>query len=170
MSARAVIYARVSSTLQRDRDTIASQLRVLPEFVERQGWTLVRPAHTYVDDGHSAKAGKLQHRQGLAALLRDAAAGSFDIITVVDVDRLTRSEDLAERGAILGALQRAGVKIASQMSGQVLALSLSRARCLFHNAPRILRGERDAQASRARHARAHHSRATRPQAARAAPM
>ena len=122
---RAVAYARVSSTMQRDRDTIASQLRVLPEFVAERGWTLVRPVETYVDDGRSAKAGKLEHRRGLAALLRDAALGVFDVVVVVDVDRVTRSEDLAERGAILGALQRAGVKIASTMSGQVLDLSTS---------------------------------------------
>jgi len=122
---RAVLYARVSSALQRDRDTIASQLRVLPEFIARMGWTLVRPADTYVDDGFSAKSGKLAQRAGLALLLRDAAAGVFDVVVVVDLDRLTRAEDLAERGAILGAFQRAGVKIASATTGQVLDLSTS---------------------------------------------
>jgi hypothetical protein len=45
--------------------------------------------------------------------LRDAAAGRFDVVVVADIDRLTRSEDLGERGAILGALQRAGVCVAS---------------------------------------------------------
>lgn len=122
---RAVCYARVSSALQRERDTIASQLRVLPAFVERQGWTLVKPVGTYVDDGFSAKAGVLDRRTGFAAMLRDAAAREFDVVVVVDVDRLTRSEDLGERGAILGALQAAKVKIASAMSGQVLDLSTS---------------------------------------------
>lgn len=122
---RAVCYARVSSAAQRERDTIASQLRVLPEFVQRQGWDLVRPADAYVDDGRSARAGKLDARTGLAALLRDAALGLFDVVVVVDVDRLTRSEDLAERGAILGAFQRAGVRLASASTGQVLDLSTS---------------------------------------------
>lgn len=122
---RAVAYARVSSAAQRDRDTIASQLRVLPEFIERQGWELVRPIGTYVDDGHTAKAGHLEARRGLTALLRDAAAGVYDVVVVVDVDRLTRSEDLTERGAILGAFQRAGVRVASANTGQVLDLSTS---------------------------------------------
>lgn len=122
---RAVVYARVSSAQQRDRDTIASQLRVLPDFVARMGWELARPADTYVDDGRTAKAGHLEARLGLAALLRDAALRLFDVVVVVDVDRITRSEDLAERGAILGALQRAGVKVASAASGQVLDLSTS---------------------------------------------
>ncbi len=125
MTLRAVCYARVSSVAQRERDTIASQLRTLPEFVERQGWTLVRPVETYTDDGYSAKAGKLGARVGLAAMLRDAAAGVFDVLVVVEIDRLTRSEDLTERGAILGALQRAGVKVASAASGQVFDFSTS---------------------------------------------
>ena len=119
VEARAVIYARVSSATQRERETISSQMRDLPAFVVRQGWTLVRPAGTYVDDGFSAKAGKLAARTGLAALLRDAAAGVFDVVVVADVDRLTRAEDMGERGAIFGALQRAGVKIASANSGTI---------------------------------------------------
>lgn len=122
---RAVCYCRVSSAAQRERDTIASQLRVLPEYIARQGWTLARPADAYVDDGRTARAGKLDARTGLAALLRDAAAGAFDVVCVVDIDRLTRSEDLAERGAILGAFQRSGVRVASASTGQVLDLSTS---------------------------------------------
>jgi DNA invertase Pin-like site-specific DNA recombinase len=85
---RAVGYARVSSITQRDRDTIASQLRVLPAFIERQGWTLARPIDSYVDDGRTAKAGHLEARTGLTALLRDAAAGVFDVVVVCRSDWL----------------------------------------------------------------------------------
>lgn len=119
---RAVCYARVSSATQRERDTIASQIRDLPAFVERQGWTLVRPIMAYVDDGRTAKSGHLEARTGLAALLRDAGAGVFDVVVVTNVDRLTRAEDLAERGLILGALQAAGVRVAST-SGELLDLN-----------------------------------------------
>lgn len=120
---RAVCYARVSSSGQRERDTIASQLRVLPEYVERQGWKLERPANTYVDDGMSARSGKLEARRGLAALLRDATLGLFDVVVVVDVDRLTRADDLIERWTILGTLQRASVRVASTNGGDVLDLN-----------------------------------------------
>lgn len=111
---KAAIYARVSSAKQRDAHTIESQLRILPEYVRQQGWTLVG---TYVDDGRSAKAGQLDARDAFARLLADVAAGKLDVVVVVAIDRLTRSEDQTERGAILGAFQRAGVRIAVAGAG-----------------------------------------------------
>lgn len=122
---RAACYPRVSSARQRDAHTIDSQLRMLPEFVARQGWQLVASADTYIDDGKTAKAGHLEARTGLARLLRDAAAGLFDVVVVVDQDRLTRAEDIIERATIMGAFQRAGVKVASAISGQILDLDTS---------------------------------------------
>lgn len=122
---RAVAYCRVSGSGQRDRHTIESQFRTLPEFIERQGWTLARPISTYVDDGRSAKSGRLEAREAFNRLVEDARRGRFDVVVVVDLDRLTRSEDLTERGAILGAFQRAGVRIAIAPTGQVLDLSSS---------------------------------------------
>lgn len=122
---RAVIYPRVSSAIQRDAHTIENQLRELPRCIERNGWTLVKPAGTYADDGRSAKAGQLEKRTGWARLIRDAQAGMFDIVAVVAFDRLTRSEDIGERGQILGDLQRAGVSVFDASSGQLLDLSSS---------------------------------------------
>lgn len=119
---RAAIYARVSSATQRDRHTIASQLRVLPEFAAARGWQVVG---IYVDDGRTAKAGKLEKRTGLADLLRDAGERKFDVVVVLDVDRLTRSEDLAERGAIIGTFQRAGILVACAGSGGIHDLNSS---------------------------------------------
>jgi len=122
---RAVIYARVSSLAQRDQQTITSQLESLPKFVSLRGWNLVRPADSYVDDGRTAKAGFLAERLGFTRLLRDAGLGLFDVVVVVDLDRLTRSEDLRERGEVLGAFQKAGVQIAVSSSGQLLDLRSS---------------------------------------------
>lgn len=116
MPTRCAIYARVSSVAQRDAHTIDSQLRILPEHAKLQGWTVVE---RYIDDGRSAKAGRLAARDGLARLLEDARAGKFEIVLVVDLDRLTRSEDLAERGAILGALQAARVRVATPGGGEL---------------------------------------------------
>jgi site-specific DNA recombinase len=118
---RAAIYARVSSAAQRDAHTIDSQLHVLRPFVVRQGWTLV---DTYVDDGRSAKTGKLEKRDGFARLLRDAEARRFDALAVLDIDRLTRTDDMIERAAILGPFQRAGIQIVTPSGGQFDLTSL----------------------------------------------
>jgi site-specific DNA recombinase len=122
---RAVCYSRVSSKYQRDRHTIESQLRILPQFVASHGWALARPIDHYVDDGRTAKAGHLEARHAFQRLLRDAHAREFDVVAVIDIDRLTRSEDLTERGQVLGAFQRARVQIAVASSGQVLDLASS---------------------------------------------
>src|SRR4051794_34789735 len=122
---RAVCYCRVSSQAQRDRHTIGSQLSTLPKFIAERGWTLVAPADTYVDDGRTAKAGHLEKREGFTRLFADMAAGKFDVVVAVDQDRLTRSEDITERGEVLGAFQRAKVQIAVAATGQVLDLGSS---------------------------------------------
>jgi site-specific DNA recombinase len=113
---RAAIYARVSSTAQRENQTIESQLRVLPSFVKSQGWQLVG---TYIDDGKSAKAGKLDKRDGFARLAKDAAAGAFDVLVVIDIDRLTRTDDMRERAAILGPFQTANIRIVTPNGGEL---------------------------------------------------
>jgi site-specific DNA recombinase len=113
---RAAIYARVSSAAQRDKHTIENQLRILPAFIESQGWKL---AGTYIDDGRSAKAGKLEARDGFAALLRDAEQRKFDLLVVVDVDRLTRTDSIEERALILGPFQRLGIDIVTPSGGRL---------------------------------------------------
>jgi len=119
---RAAAYCRVSSLQQKESQTIESQLRVLPEFVASRGWTL---AGTYVDDGRTAKAGHLERREAFQRLIADAQAGRFDVVAVVDLDRLTRSEDVQERGYVYGIFQRAKVRIAVQATGQLLDLNSS---------------------------------------------
>ena len=41
---RAVGYSRVSSSAQKERHTIASQHRTIPEYIERSGWQLTKPS------------------------------------------------------------------------------------------------------------------------------
>lgn len=106
---RAAIYARVSSATQRDRHTIESQLRDAPAYATSQGWTV---AATYIDDGRSAKAGRLEARDGYARMIREAKAGAFDVVVVVAVDRLTRSEDPVERAQIIASITATGCKLA----------------------------------------------------------
>jgi len=113
---RAAVYARVSSAGQRERHTIESQLTLLPDYVRSQGWQLVE---TYVDDGRSAKTGKLDARDGFARLLRDAEAKRFDVLVVVDIDRLTRTNSMEERALIIGPFQRLGIDIVTPSFGRL---------------------------------------------------
>lgn len=113
---RAVIYARVSSAAQRDAHTIESQLHVLRAFVLQQGWTLVE---TFCDDGRSAKTGQLEKRDAWARLVRDAELGRFEVLVVLDVNRLTRTGSIEERAEILGPFQRLGIQIATPSGGML---------------------------------------------------
>lgn len=150
---RCAIYARVSSQAQRERHTIASQLRVLPEYAAARGWTVVG---TYIDDGRSAKAGRLEKREAFGRLLVDAQAGAFEVVLVVDLDRITRSEDQVERGLIYGTLQRAGVRIATPAGEHDLRTFIGDAfvslQAVFaaeenrKRAERVKRGQREAAA------------------------
>lgn len=105
---RAAIYARVSSDKQREHHTIESQLRDAPAYARSQGWTATGE---YIDDGRSAKAGQLEKRDGFARLVADAKVGRFDVVVVVAIDRLTRSEDPVERATVV-AMITAHVKLA----------------------------------------------------------
>lgn len=116
MTLRAAIYARVSSQAQRDRQTIEGQLQVLRAYVKAQGWKL---AGEYIDDGKTAKAGHLEARDGYARLVKAAEARAFDLVAVVDVDRLTRTDDMIERAKILGPLQQAGIDIVTPSGGRL---------------------------------------------------
>ena len=46
------IYARVSTLNQQQEGTIASQIQLLRQHVQQQGWALL-PEHEYIDDGVS---------------------------------------------------------------------------------------------------------------------
>lgn len=118
---RAAIYARVSSAAQRERQTIAGQLVVLRALAATRGDQV---AGEYIDDGRTAKAGHLEARDGLARLFADAVAGRFDVVLVLDIDRLTRSADQRERGAVLGTFQQAGVLIVTPSASYDLRSSV----------------------------------------------
>jgi len=72
---RAVIYARVSSAAQRDRQTIASQLSTLPTFIASRGWILAKPAGTYVDEGRTAMEGFLSKRNIIIGIVGSFLSG-----------------------------------------------------------------------------------------------
>jgi DNA invertase Pin-like site-specific DNA recombinase len=102
------IYCRVSSAEQERRGTIDAQRVTLTAYAARAGYVV---QGIYCDDGKSAATGKLDARDAFARLLVAAERRLFTAVLVVAIDRLTRTDDLIERAAILGPLQRAGVSV-----------------------------------------------------------
>jgi site-specific DNA recombinase len=113
MMGRAVIYARVSSREQRERNTIESQLHELPLLAERLGLGVDA---TYIDNGISGAA-LLERRQGLLGMLERIKGGDISHVLVFDLDRFTRDVSMAVRGRIFGAIQNSGAVIAEYTSG-----------------------------------------------------
>jgi site-specific DNA recombinase len=105
---RVAVYARVSTERQRDRHTIDSQLRLLPEHARRQGWRLVE---TYVDDGISGKT--IEARPSFQRLLADAEAGRFDIVLSIEASRIVRPDERIQSALIHDHLRRCGVRLAT---------------------------------------------------------
>ncbi|MGH9847209.1 MAG: recombinase family protein [Blastocatellia bacterium] len=80
------IYARVSTLTQQQEGTIASQIQLLKQHVQQQGWALL-PEHEYIDDGFSG--GRLD-RPALDRLRDCAQRGEFDAVVILSPDRLAR--------------------------------------------------------------------------------
>lgn len=109
---RVAIYARVSTDRQREKHTIDSQLRLLPEHAKREGWTVTE---IYKDDGKSGET--VEGRPDFTRLMDDAADKLFDIVLCIDLDRITRSKKSAEGAVIFDQLREYGIKLATPTQG-----------------------------------------------------
>src|SRR6516165_2166022 len=81
---KAVLYARVSSDLQKKERTIESQITELKSQIKEAGAVLVKE---YVDDGYS---GARLDRPALEELRRDVKTPLFDSIYFLNTDRIAR--------------------------------------------------------------------------------
>lgn len=77
-------YARVSSSAQKEEETINSQIDQLKKYIQEKGYNLVK---TYADEGFS---GELLNRPGLDSLRDDAAKKHFEKVIILCPDRLAR--------------------------------------------------------------------------------
>jgi len=107
---RAVIYWRYS---KREQSTYseAAQIRACKAHAERNGMVVVK---VYGDPGISAKA--IKKRKSFKAMLRDARAGSFDVLLVHKLDRFSRS--LVDTFMTLGELYDHNVTVTSVTESQ----------------------------------------------------
>lgn len=104
---KAVLYARVSSQMQTDAGTIASQTDYAQQYCRLQKIPILE---TYSDEGISGTV-KVSERPAGARMLTDARAGKFDTILVFRIDRLARrTSDLLNT---IDMLEECGVAIRS---------------------------------------------------------
>jgi site-specific DNA recombinase len=111
---RCGIYARVSTDTQRERQTIASQLHLLPAYASQQGWPVVGQ---YIDDGISGET--IEDRPEFVRLLADIERGLIDVVLVIDFDRLTRSKSELTRARIWDHLAVNRCKLATPSKGLI---------------------------------------------------
>ena len=96
-------YLRVSSRVQRDRETIASQREAVLEHAGGCGWTVAKE-RVFADDGFS---GATLDRPALEALRDAVAGGEVETVLAWSADRLSRNfahqmllqEEFARHGA-----------------------------------------------------------------------
>lgn len=82
---RIATYSRISTDEERQPLSLETQEERLHAYISAQdGWTLVR---SYSDQ----QSGKTIDRPGLTQALEEAAAGRYDLLLVLKVDRLARS-------------------------------------------------------------------------------
>ncbi|MFA5127248.1 MAG: recombinase family protein [Patescibacteria group bacterium] len=95
---KAVLYARVSSSLQEKERTIESQVDELKKQIKKVGNILVKE---YVDDGYS---GAMLSRPGMDKLREDIKTNKFDSIYFHNADRIAR--DVTYQNIIIGEILR----------------------------------------------------------------
>ncbi len=114
MTARAAIYSRFSSDLQRDR-SIEDQVVLCREYAARNGYEIVA-----VFSDRAITGSSFVLRRGVQEMLRAARAGEFNFVIAESLSRLARDQEDAP--AIRKRLEFAGVKIVTTADGVVSPL------------------------------------------------
>ncbi len=107
---RAAFYFRMST--DRQEDSVERQRAGVAPYAARQGY---QHAGDYVDEGIAGDV--FDKRPDFQRLLRDAAAGKFDVIAVDEPSRLSRQNPVELIEKVIAPLRRAGVKIDTVSKG-----------------------------------------------------
>jgi DNA invertase Pin-like site-specific DNA recombinase len=106
-------YYRNSTQGQKDHGTIDAQKTVCVDFCARSGWIVVAEFKDEATSGNSP----LEKRPGGKELVNLIKTGTIDAVVCVSVDRLTRSDKMAERGYIYDLLGEHDTAFASPREG-----------------------------------------------------
>lgn len=102
---KAVIYTRVSTKLQVDKYSLPAQEKILKDCINKEGQKLV---DVYSDAGISGE--RIVDRPEFLRLLADAEQKRFDVVWVIDQNRLSRG-DLADLSYIKKVFKENNISI-----------------------------------------------------------
>lgn len=100
---RAMIYARYSTDFQNDR-SVEDQIELCRAHASRLGLAVIGSDHDRGKSGASTFG-----RPGLARIMREAEAGSFDVLIAEAPDRISR--DMADLAGLHKSLEFRGIEI-----------------------------------------------------------
>ncbi|HEY0827573.1 MAG TPA: recombinase family protein [Bacilli bacterium] len=106
-------FYRVSTKGQLDGDDIPMQRRACNEFIEKQGWVLVKE---YIEKGISGFKVSASKRDEIQRAKVDAEQKQFDILLVFMYDRLGRRDD--ETPFVMKWFDRKGIELWSVKEGR----------------------------------------------------
>ena len=112
---RVAIYARYSSENQRDA-SIADQVRICREFVQRQEWKIT---HEFAD--HAASGSNVM-RPGFQDMMALALRKGVDVVLAESLDRFSRDQE--DTAALFKRLTFAGVRIVTLAEGDITFLHI----------------------------------------------
>lgn len=101
------IYIRVSTEKQREKYSLPAQRKALIEYSTSQGWE-----YKIYDEG-AGSGENLENRPQMMRLLKDAKDGKFNVCLVIELERLSRDEDLFDWLTIKKTFRDSRVKMAT---------------------------------------------------------
>ncbi|MBB6732806.1 recombinase family protein [Cohnella zeiphila] len=110
---RVAAFYRVSTKGQLDGDDIPMQRRACQEFIEKQGWVLVKE---YIEKGISGFKVSANKRDEIQRAKIDAEAHVYDVLLVFMFDRLGRRDD--ETPFVMKWFAKKGIELWSTKEGQ----------------------------------------------------
>lgn len=109
---RCAIYARVSTGLDSQKDSLESQVTFFENHIKDKGWELV---DVYADEGITGRS--MARRESLKRLIHDAEKGLFDVVLIKALSRLSR--DTPDSINIVRTLHSHKVEVFSSREGMI---------------------------------------------------
>lgn len=109
---RCAIYARVSTGLDSQKDSLESQVSFFENHIKEKGWELV---DVYADEGITGTS--TAQREELKRLMRDAERGRFDVVLIKALSRLSR--DTSDCLNLVRTLNSCNVQLYSSREGEI---------------------------------------------------